>query len=224
MPSEPSEVVEPESLSTSSSSSGLASLRGVENPHIRHEPTMPPEEVQRVALRKAKEYGGEQMFSDKVLNFRDIGASVIKLQLKLHDERGLSKKEGPMPGVVFRSAELGSAGEKDVKTLFSRYGIRTIIDLRSELEARASDILTKHYPASLEPTPGQSMEKLVKLRQQQIRQTIVEVAAHDYEGAAKPWERTGDSQHAWSQKNSLRYSRMLGDAHNDPLARALSHL
>ncbi|KAJ2823551.1 hypothetical protein GGI24_003650 [Coemansia furcata] len=164
------------------------------------------------------------MFSDKVLNFRDIGVSAIKAGILLHQDKAKAESVGPMPGVVFRSAELGSACEHDVKMLFSKYGIRTIIDLRSELEARASDIIMRHYPASIQPTVDQSMDKLMKLRAMQLQNTIVEVAAHSYESAARPWEKTGESRASWSHRNSLRYSKSIGDPRKDPLARELAHL
>ncbi|KAJ2889583.1 hypothetical protein IWW38_004620, partial [Coemansia aciculifera] len=164
------------------------------------------------------------MFSDKVLNFRDIGVSAIKAGLFLRQNKATAESVGPIPGVVFRSAELGSACEHDVKMLFSKYGIRTIIDLRSELEARASDIMMRHYPSSIQPTADQSMEKLMKLRATQLQNTIVEVAAHSYESAARPWERIGESRSSWSHRNSLRYTKSIGDPSKDPLARALMHL
>ncbi|KAJ2609335.1 hypothetical protein EV177_004507 [Coemansia sp. RSA 1804] len=183
-----------------------------------------PEDIRRAAIQDASDNINRKMFSDKVLNFRDLGVSAIKAGLKLHQSWDKAKHEGPMPGVVFRSAELGSAYEHDVKMLFSKYGIRTIIDLRSELEARASDILIKHYPASIQPTADQSIERLMRLRAAQVRKTLVEVAAHSYETAAKPWERTGETQTSWSKRNSLKYSRSLGDPRRDPFARALAHL
>ncbi|KAJ2472824.1 hypothetical protein GGI02_001304 [Coemansia sp. RSA 2322] len=183
-----------------------------------------PEDVRMVAINDAHTNMSLRLFSDKVLNFRDIGVSVIKAGLQLHQDRAKAERVGPMPGVVFRSAELGSAGEHDVKMLFSKYGIRTIIDLRSELEARASDIIMKHYPASIQPTADQSMERLMRLRASQVQKTIVEVAAHSYESAARPWERTGESRTSWSHRNSLRYTKSIGDPNKDPLARALMHL
>ncbi|KAJ1960668.1 hypothetical protein GGI12_003676 [Dipsacomyces acuminosporus] len=214
------------SASNSSSSSGLSSLahpRNEEPPFVRESPSL-ADEVRKVAIRDAQNQLNTKMFSDKVLNFRDIGVSAIKIGLKMDKPRAKAEHEGPMPGVVFRSAELGSAYEHDVKMLFSKYGIRTIIDLRSELEARASDILMRHYPSSIEPTANQSMDKLMKLRAAQVRNTIVEVAAHNYTSSAKPWERTGESQSSWTHRNSLRYTKSIGDPRKDPLARALAHL
>ncbi|KAJ2356180.1 hypothetical protein GGF43_002237 [Coemansia sp. RSA 2618] len=184
----------------------------------------PSEDVRSAALHDARANMGRAMFSDRVMNFRDVGVSVMRAGLSMNQSREQAGRIGPMPGVVFRSAEVGSAGEHDVKTLFSKYGIRTIIDLRSELEARASDILTTHYPASMQPTSDESDEKLARLRAAQLRNTIVEVAAHDYETAARPWERTGETHASWSRRNSLRYSRSIGDPRRDPLARALAHL
>ncbi|KAJ2156621.1 hypothetical protein GGF46_005064 [Coemansia sp. RSA 552] len=184
----------------------------------------PSADVRSAAMHDARVNQARQMFSDKVLNFRDLGVSVIRVALGIHHSRAKAESIGPMPGVVFRSAEVGSVGEHDVKTLFSKYGIRTIIDLRSELEARASDILMRHYPASMQPTADQSMERLLKLRAEQLRNTIVEVAAHDYESTARPWERTGESRATWSRRNSLRYSRSIGNPRKDSLARALAHL
>ncbi|KAJ2223014.1 hypothetical protein H4R99_004415 [Coemansia sp. RSA 1722] len=203
---------------------GDSGLGPVEKYMFARASSTPSNDVRRVAIIDAQQNPASKMFSDRVLNFRDIGASVIKLGLKLNKDRVRAEHEGPLPGVVFRSAELGSACEHDVKMLFSRYGIRTIIDLRSELEARASDIMMRHYPASIQPTADQSMEKLMKLRAAQVRQTIVEVAAHDYETAARPWEKTGESRTSWSHRNSLRYTRSIGDPKKDPLARALVHL
>ncbi|KAJ1809898.1 hypothetical protein LPJ75_004301, partial [Coemansia sp. RSA 2598] len=203
---------------------GAADLSPVEKYMFARASSTPSDDVRRVAIIDANKNPANKMFSDRVLNFRDIGASVIKMGLKLNKDRVRAEHEGPLPGVVFRSAELGSACEHDVKMLFSRYGIRTIIDLRSELEARASDIMMRHYPASIQPTADQSMEKLMKLRAAQVRQTIVEVAAHDYEAAARPWEKTGESRTSWSHRNSLRYTRSIGDPKKDPLARALVHL
>ncbi|KAJ2371350.1 hypothetical protein GGI05_007838, partial [Coemansia sp. RSA 2603] len=92
------------------------------------------------------------------------------------------------------------------------------------LEARASDIMMRHYPASIQPTADQSIDKLMRLRAQQVRQTIIEVAAHDYESAARPWEKTGESRASWAHRNSLRYTRSIGDPRKDALARALVHL
>ncbi|KAJ1857376.1 hypothetical protein LPJ76_001754 [Coemansia sp. RSA 638] len=193
-------------------------------PELLSRQATPSDDVRSAALDDAQANMGRAMFSDRVLNFRDLGVSVMRAGLAMHQSRTRAGRIGPMPGVVFRSAEVGSAGEHDVKTLFSKYGIRTIIDLRSELEARASDILTTHYPASMQPTSGQSDEKLARLRAAQLRNTIVEVAAHDYEAAARPWERTGETHASWSRRNSLRYSRSIGDPRRDPLARALAHL
>ncbi|KAJ2662817.1 hypothetical protein IW148_002731 [Coemansia sp. RSA 1199] len=193
-------------------------------PELLSRQATPSDDVRSAALDDAQANMGRAMFSDRVLNFRDLGVSVMRAGLAMHQSRTRAGRIGPMPGVVFRSAEVGSAGEHDVKTLFSKYGIRTIIDLRSELEARASDILTTHYPASMQPTSGQSDEKLAHLRAAQLRNTIVEVAAHDYEAAARPWERTGETHASWSRRNSLRYSRSIGDPRRDPLARALAHL
>lgn len=184
----------------------------------------PVPSVREVAIRDAQANMDKKMFSNKVLNFRDLSVSVIKAGLQHHLDRERAEHEGPMPGVVFRSAELGSANEHDIKMLFSKYGIRTIIDLRSELEARASEIITKHYPSSIQPTADQSMERLMKLRASQLKKTVVEVAAHDYEVAAKPWEKTGETRSSWSQRNSLRYSKSIGDPRKDPLARELAHL
>ncbi|KAJ2213447.1 hypothetical protein EV179_003866 [Coemansia sp. RSA 487] len=223
MPSGSSHRISSSASSTGSYSSPLAYDSGVENT-IANGSTTPPDDVRKVAIQDASENLNRKMFSDKVLNFRDLGVSVIKAGLKMNQSWDKAKQEGPMPGVVFRSAELGSAYEHDVKMLFSKYGIRTIIDLRSELEARASDILIKHYPASMQPTADQSLEKLMQLRAAQVRKTLVEVAAHSYETAAKPWERTGETQTSWSKRNSLKYSRSLGDPLKDPFARALAHL
>ncbi|KAJ2841835.1 hypothetical protein GGI22_007757, partial [Coemansia erecta] len=64
----------------------------------------------------------------------------------------------------------------------------------------------------------------MKERAAQVRKTIVEVAAHSYETAAKPWEKTGETHTSWSKRNSLKYSRSLGDPLRDPFARALAHL
>ncbi|KAJ2260267.1 hypothetical protein GGI01_003110, partial [Coemansia sp. RSA 376] len=189
-----------------------------------HASASPPHDVRMAAIQDAHANLNRKMFSDKVLNFRDIGVSAIKAGIQLHQDKARAESVGPMPGVVFRSAELGSACEHDVKMLFSKYGIRTIIDLRSELEARASDIMMRHYPASIQPTADQSMEKLMKLRAMQLQNTIVEVAAHGYESAARPWEKTGESRASWSHRNSLRYSKSIGDPRKDPLARALVHL
>ncbi|KAJ2885166.1 hypothetical protein H4R27_001594 [Coemansia aciculifera] len=189
-----------------------------------HASASPPHDVRMAAIQDAHANLNRKMFSDKVLNFRDIGVSAIKAGIQLHQDKTKAESVGPMPGVVFRSAELGSACEHDVKMLFSKYGIRTIIDLRSELEARASDIMMRHYPASIQPTADQSMEKLMKLRAMQLQNTIVEVAAHGYESAARPWEKTGESRASWSHRNSLRYSKSIGDPRKDPLARALVHL
>ncbi|KAJ2743998.1 hypothetical protein GGI20_003325 [Coemansia sp. BCRC 34301] len=184
----------------------------------------PPHDVRAAVIQDAQASLNRKMFSDKVLNFRDIGVSAIKAGLRLNQNRARAESVGPMPGVVFRSAELGSACEHDVKMLFSKYGIRTIIDLRSELEARASGIMMRHYPSSIQPTADQSMEKLMKLRAMQLQNTIVEVAAHSYESAARPWEKTGESRSSWSHRNSLRYTKSIGDPSKDPLARALMHL
>ncbi|KAJ1671552.1 hypothetical protein GGF38_000718 [Coemansia sp. RSA 25] len=192
-------------------------------PHIRASAS-PSHDVRMAAIQDAEDNLNRRMFSDKVLNFRDIGVSAIKAGLRLHQNKATAESVGPMPGVVFRSAELGSACEHDVKMLFSKYGIRTIIDLRSELEARASDIMMRHYPSSIQPTADQSMEKLMKLRAMQLQNTIVEVAAHSYESAARPWEKTGESRSSWSHRNSLRYTKSIGDPSKDPLARALVHL
>ncbi|KAJ1647872.1 hypothetical protein LPJ64_000756 [Coemansia asiatica] len=204
--------------------SDAGGLAPVESYMFARASSTPFDSVRRVAIIDANNNPASKMFSDRVLNFRDIGASVIKMGLKLNKDRVRAEHEGPLPGVVFRSAELGSACEHDVKMLFSRYGIRTIIDLRSELEARASDIMMRHYPASIQPTADQSIENLMKMRAAQVRQTIVEVAAHDYEAAARPWEKTGESRTSWSHRNSLRYTRSIGDPKKDPLARALVHL
>ncbi|KAJ1893468.1 hypothetical protein LPJ66_005740 [Kickxella alabastrina] len=200
------------------------SLRAIERHMASRAQTTPPENVRKVAISGARDSPSSKSLSGRVMNFRDLGASVIKLGLRLHKDRTKAESEGPLPGVVFRSAELGSACEHDIKTLFSSYGIRTIIDLRSELEARASDIIMHHYPASIQPTADQSLEKLMKLRAVQVRNTIVEVAAHDYESAARPWEKIGESHHSWSRRNSLRYTRSIGDPKQDALARALAHL
>ncbi|KAJ2437169.1 hypothetical protein IWW46_005451, partial [Coemansia sp. RSA 2440] len=205
--------------SDSSSSDGADT-----EPELLSRQATPSDDVRSAALNDAQANMGRTMFSDRVLNFRDLGVSVMRAGLAMHQSRTRAGRIGPMPGVVFRSAEVGSAGEHDVKTLFSKYGIRTIIDLRSELEARANDILTAHYPASMQPTSDQSDEKLARLRTAQLRNTIVEVAAHDYEAAARPWERTGETHASWSRRNSLRYSRSIGDPRRDPLARALTHL
>ncbi|KAJ2844525.1 hypothetical protein GGI22_006848, partial [Coemansia erecta] len=133
-------AIMPGSTSTGSYSLPLEYDSGVENA-TENKSATPPEDVRKVAIQDASENLNRKMFSDKVLNFRDLGVSVINSGLKLNQTWDKAKQEGPMPGVVFRSAELGSAYEHDVKMLFSKYGIRTIIDLRSELEARASDIL-----------------------------------------------------------------------------------
>ncbi|KAJ2721548.1 hypothetical protein GGI07_003901 [Coemansia sp. Benny D115] len=224
--------------SNSSSATGLASdpwagrsadrsdpgLLAAEEYMYARATSSPPDPVRSIAIQDAHANPASKSFSNRILNFRDLGASVIKLASQLHTDRTHAETKGPLPGVVFRSAELGSACEQDVRTLFSRYGIRTIIDLRSELEARASDIMMRHYPASIQPTADQSMERLMKLRAAQVRKTIIEVAAHDYETAAKPWEKTGESQTSWSHRNSLRYNRSIGDPRKDALARALVHL
>ncbi|KAJ2674548.1 hypothetical protein IWW42_001719 [Coemansia sp. RSA 1085] len=199
-------------VSSSSSDSLEASRRATPAPNI-----------QIAALSDARANMKQAKLSDRVLNFRDLGVSVMRAGCAMHQSRTRASQTGPMPGVVYRSAEVGSAGEHDVKTLLSRYGIRTIIDLRSELEARASDILSTHYPASIQPSSDDS-DKLTQLRTAQLRNTVVEVAAHDYEAAARPWERTGESRSSWSRRNSLRYSKSVGDPSKDPLARALSHL
>ncbi|KAJ1816835.1 hypothetical protein LPJ60_005138 [Coemansia sp. RSA 2675] len=193
-------------------------------PPPEHASASPPHDVRMAAIQDAHANLNQKMFSDKVLNFRDIGVSAIKAGIMLRQDKARAESVGPMPGVVFRSAELGSAYEHDVKMLFSKYGIRTIIDLRSELEARASDIIMRHYPASIQPTADQSMDKLMKLRATQLQNTIVEVAAHSYESSARPWEKTGESRASWSHRNSLRYSKSIGDPRKDPLARALAHL
>ncbi|KAJ2083430.1 hypothetical protein H4R24_000809 [Coemansia sp. RSA 988] len=216
-----------DSASTTSASSSVVSLQSsppaTEYPFASRTVT-PSVDVCNVAMHTASANMDSKMLSDRVLNFRDLGVSVLKASLRKGHSIGAGDHAGPMPGVVFRSAEVGSAGEHDVKTLFSKYGIRTIIDLRSELEARASDILTTHYPAGMQPTAGQSFDKLSNLRATQLRNTIVEVAAHDYEAAARPWERTGETQSSWSRRNSLRYTKSLGDPRKDPLASALAHL
>ncbi|KAJ2764341.1 hypothetical protein IWQ57_005200, partial [Coemansia nantahalensis] len=184
----------------------------------------PPPGIRDAATRDAHANLSCNRFSDNVLNFRDLGVSVINAERQMGSSHASANGAGPMAGVVFRSAELGSAGERDVKTLLSKYGIRTIIDLRSELEARANDILAKHYPATMQPTADESSEKLLRLRAAQLRSTIVEVAAHDYEAATRPWERLGESSASWSRRNSLRYSRSIGNTRGDPVARAMAHL
>ncbi|KAJ1730657.1 hypothetical protein LPJ61_002902, partial [Coemansia biformis] len=184
----------------------------------------PPPSVRNAAIRDASANLRCSRFSDNVLNFRDLGISVINSGLGMSHTRERAESVGPMPGVVFRSAELGSACERDVQTLLSKYGIRTIIDLRSELEARANDILAEHYPATMQPTADENSEKLMRTRAAQLRNTIVEVAAHDYEAATRPWERTGESRSRWAHRNSLRYSRSIGNPSNDPVARAMAHL
>ncbi|KAJ2776703.1 hypothetical protein H4R18_005531 [Coemansia javaensis] len=184
----------------------------------------PPPSVRNAAMRGASANPSRGMLGDNVLNFRDLGVSVINASLRMHHTRAAAESVGPMPGVVFRSAELGSVCERDVRTLLSKYRIRTIIDLRSEMEARANNILAKYYPATMQPTADESSEKLLRLRAEQLRNTIVEVAAHDYEAATRPWERTGESRSNWTHRSSLRYSRTIGDPRTDPVARALAHL
>ncbi|KAJ2793966.1 hypothetical protein H4R20_006377, partial [Coemansia guatemalensis] len=177
------DFVHADSASTDSASSSAVSLQSsspaTEYPFASRTVT-PSADVRSVAMHTASANMDSKMLSDRVLNFRDLGVSVLKATLRKGHSANAADHAGPMPGVVFRSAEVGSAGEHDVKTLFSKYGIRTIIDLRSELEARASDILTAHYPAGMQPTAGQSFDKLSNLRATQLRNTIVEVAAHDY--------------------------------------------
>ncbi|KAJ2792750.1 hypothetical protein H4R21_006128, partial [Coemansia helicoidea] len=209
----------------SSGSKSAVSARGPDSRDtLASNTATPPPGIRDAATRDAHANLSCNRFSDNVLNFRDLGVSVINAERQMGSSHASANGAGPMAGVVFRSAELGSAGERDVKTLLSKYGIRTIIDLRSELEARANDILAKHYPATMQPTADESSEKLLRLRAAQLRSTIVEVAAHDYEAATRPWERLGESSASWSRRNSLRYSRSIGNTRGDPVARAMAHL
>ncbi|KAI8824046.1 protein-tyrosine phosphatase-like protein [Fimicolochytrium jonesii] len=67
-----------------------------------------------------------------VANFRDVGANYNR------DIAGLGHSELPAlkEGNLFRSARLDDATAADVEVLKSKYGIKTVIDLRSDLERR----------------------------------------------------------------------------------------
>ncbi|KAJ1899641.1 hypothetical protein LPJ66_001981 [Kickxella alabastrina] len=168
-----------------------------------HARATPPEDTRKAAIDSAYIGPAAKMLSDRVMNFRDLGVSIIELGLKLHNGRSRAESEGPLPGVVFRSAELGSACEEDVRTLFLRFGIRTIIDLRSEVEAHASDIVIYHYPASIQPTVGQSLERLMKL-------LTFQVHSGNSESADTSHKTTDESQDISPQGNALQCAQSFG--------------
>ncbi|KAJ3046605.1 hypothetical protein HK097_000711 [Rhizophlyctis rosea] len=73
-----------------------------------------------------------------VCNFRDVGSVVNK---------GVDKKY-LKPRNFFRSGRLDDATTEDLKLLAEKYSIKTVIDLRSELEGRMGEQLTNTFPAS----------------------------------------------------------------------------
>ncbi|KAJ1896096.1 hypothetical protein LPJ66_004196 [Kickxella alabastrina] len=168
-----------------------------------HARATPSEDTRKAAIDSAYTAPVTKMLSDRIMNFRDLGVSIIELGLKLHNDRSRAESEGPLPGVVFRSAELGSACEEDVRTLFSCFGIRTIIDLRSEIEAHASDIVVYHYPASIQPTVDQRLERLMKL-------LTFQVCSDNSESADTSRETTDESQVILPQGNALQCAQSFG--------------
>jgi len=63
---------------------------------------------------------------DSLINTRDLG--------------GIKTKDGKMikKGLIFRSGKLNNCSEKDIKTLYEKYNLRTVIDFRTEHENRQS--------------------------------------------------------------------------------------
>ena len=61
---------------------------------------------------------------EKILNFRDVGSTI----------RNIASTSKLRHGVFYRSARLDDATEQDRVKLTSKYGIRTIVDLRSKTE------------------------------------------------------------------------------------------
>ncbi|KAI9091540.1 protein-tyrosine phosphatase-like protein [Phlyctochytrium arcticum] len=79
-----------------------------------------------------------------VANFRDVGRN-----FNIDNEAGTKCGRAAIPplkeGNFFRSARLDDASSSDVQTLQDRYGIKTIIDLRSELERRECDHVSSTF-------------------------------------------------------------------------------
>ncbi|KAJ2962219.1 hypothetical protein NQZ79_g2625 [Umbelopsis isabellina] len=113
---------------------------------------------------------------ENIVNFRDVGLSCTT-----KDENGLQRyiKEG----ILFRSGRLDDASNADLDVLTNVYGIRTIVDLRSETEGKIGSMLADAFPASaiaaVKPSemviapmlPPHIEEKLNKLDSRQVTMT-----------------------------------------------------
>lgn len=79
---------------------------------------------------------------EQILNFRDVGSTV----------RNISSTSRLRHGLLYRSARPDIATEQDRRTLTGRYGIKTIIDLRSKTEH--INAAKKHSDAAALAQPG----------------------------------------------------------------------
>ncbi|TPX59116.1 hypothetical protein SpCBS45565_g07812 [Spizellomyces sp. 'palustris'] len=73
-----------------------------------------------------------------VVNFRDVG-------------RGFNEDSGKSYmkiGNLFRSGRLDDATTRDLELLTAKYGIKTVVDLRSETEGKMGEDLVNTFPAS----------------------------------------------------------------------------
>ncbi|KND02732.1 uncharacterized protein SPPG_01815 [Spizellomyces punctatus DAOM BR117] len=75
----------------------------------------------------------DQSGLENVANFRDVGRNYNV------DADGREESTALREGNLYRSARLDDATSEDVKVLQSRYNIKTVIDLRSDLERKECD-------------------------------------------------------------------------------------
>ncbi|KAJ3045576.1 hypothetical protein HDV00_009233 [Rhizophlyctis rosea] len=110
----------------------------VVTPGVTHPKEVPDLHGQAVPLVLKEEDQPVEGVFQNVCNFRDVGAVV---------NRGM-KKSYIKTHTFFRSGRLDDATTEDLKLLASKYNIKTVIDLRSELEGKMGQDLTNTFPAS----------------------------------------------------------------------------
>ncbi|KAG1464791.1 hypothetical protein G6F56_005011 [Rhizopus delemar] len=132
----------------------------------------------------SKAYHNTEEGSFGVLNFRDLGISTAD---NADDKKYLKE------GLVFRSATLDNMNEKNVNEFIKAHKIRTILDLRTEMEGQKGLPIDKTFPTvvldSLDPNEmknndsmGEIIEADTSVKQTTLRKKYrVDIAGKNFQ-------------------------------------------
>ncbi|CAM0135711.1 unnamed protein product [Umbelopsis sp. WA50703] len=139
---------------------------------------------------------------DNIANFRDVGLSCTT-----RVEEGIQRyiKEG----ILFRSGRLDDASNSDLDILTSVYGIRTIVDLRSETEGKIGSMLADAFPASAIAAVKPSEMVIAPMLPPHIEEKLNKLDSRQVTMTSETIKKGGAAQAADNRKESRRKSTVV---------------